>query len=543
MVIRNAQPLAIGETAILLWAAGADIDLPQFSGSNSERLLYLLGVDEQRVLHLINVHNLAARFAARAARERPGWCSRGLLQGVFKLRNEACDRFAQHTRFLRDIALGNRSSGCPPVVLKGCSTIALTADSANLRFSVDIDLLAHDPGELESCLIACGFTASRHDASEHEFSSLRCGGLNVEIHRYFPIWSYPLAVSRANLAPRRHRGVWLQSFPNRVQTEIRYHDVLARSTVGTTCDTAPIRVGDPAMCVLILCAHEFRNYLEPSARRPVAVQLGVLASIRDITRLPDFDWTAFRSLVHLLHGEDSLAFVGALLATYFADTRLLVSNARSRQHRRGVQRITRQLPFPRLLTFFGTWACLNTFEDALLPFPQMASHNALGGNHVVAARGPGAPRYSTGSHEACLTVRRIVMKGRGRLPIPLVFWFTWTRSELGVYVKLEAGTAGPHVYCVDIRADAVKWQGTQDGEWELNDGTGTITASAAETLFSVKLPWKLLARRSPGDTPPELTALTITVARYPRSVATSWVELISGVDEAVVVPVLVSRSL
>ena len=60
------------ELDILKWAAGANVNLPNFKGLDDNRILYLLGVDEDKVYEMIARHRLAHRFLARFKQERPG---------------------------------------------------------------------------------------------------------------------------------------------------------------------------------------------------------------------------------------------------------------------------------------------------------------------------------------------------------------------------------------------------------------------------------------------------------------------------------------
>ena len=77
------------EIDILKWVAGAVIDLPNLEGFQDDRILYLLGIDEEKLIALLDTHRLSTRFLKRFRQERPTWCSRSLLESMRQQSAEA----------------------------------------------------------------------------------------------------------------------------------------------------------------------------------------------------------------------------------------------------------------------------------------------------------------------------------------------------------------------------------------------------------------------------------------------------------------------
>src|SRR2546423_12019921 len=93
----------IDERAILRWAAGAPVRLPRFDRVNDDRILYLLGIDEEYLADLVSQHRLAHRLLARYVRERPGWCSPTFLHRVGVLAAEAERRSLRQLEAAREL--------------------------------------------------------------------------------------------------------------------------------------------------------------------------------------------------------------------------------------------------------------------------------------------------------------------------------------------------------------------------------------------------------------------------------------------------------
>ncbi len=327
---------------LLKWAAGAPISLPGIEGIQDERLLCLLGIDEDAFLDLLAKHRLAQRFLDRYRRERPGWCSPTLLGRVLELGALAQKHTRRQLDALHEITRALDPAAPPLIAIKGFTTYALTGQEKHLRQSADLDLFAPDPAVLFDHLLRLGYTGFQKGLDHHEWAEMQRQDIKIEIHRCFPVYSYPPGITACDLVPEHHPGLWHQPFTqlhrreigddalmatlqaegarwNRTlrHREIHYEDLLAHSVCGTTPDTADLRVPHPNMAAFLLCAHEFMNYAGPLLMTALPVKLAILADILDLTRHPQFDLPGFLSLAERFQGQDALAFVGGLLQTCF----------------------------------------------------------------------------------------------------------------------------------------------------------------------------------------------------------------------------------
>jgi hypothetical protein len=530
------------DCAVLRWAAGADESLPAFDGVNDPRLLYLLGIDEHALLNLVQSHHLAVRFASRIEDEHPTWCTPALREGVTRLAQSARDRAVFHLSVLREIV------ECLPadmvlITLKGLAAVAVTCDDRHIRRSFDLDLITPTPEALEARMLEIGFTSSRNDPSEHEFASLARGEARVEIHRYFPVWSYPAGLPVRRLEPGRNPGLWHQPYTNRVQHAMTFEQLAPYTTHGRLTGTQRMLFPDPHMQALILCAHEFRNYVEPPVRRAIAVKLGVLASIWSLTQDDTFGLDRFHKLAGLARAADSVAFIGSLLQwCYGVDP--FSGRRRATGIRRGIRQLVRRgaappFPYPRLLTFFGGWANLWNPECLMTPPPLREVHGALLVNEVVAGSGDHVHRYVVDvSNPQASTTPRVIVQSATSASIRFSFFITWSASSLCLTVELtgDRETMETEEYCLDIRGDQVKWQGTQHGEWEENDGTGSIHREPAKCVFVVTFPWEALHHSHHSGAPSDPIPLLLAVARWPCSAGATWTGLIEAADPVVIVP-------
>src|SRR6266542_4151416 len=107
------------EIDMLKWAAGAPVRLPPFGGVRDERILYLLGIDEERVLVLLREHRLAHRFMFRVLEEQPGWCTRALHGEVASLCRSIESTLQKQVRATQEIAAALGPDAGPPIPIKG----------------------------------------------------------------------------------------------------------------------------------------------------------------------------------------------------------------------------------------------------------------------------------------------------------------------------------------------------------------------------------------------------------------------------------------
>jgi len=508
----------MNECDLLKWAAGAPVALPRFEGVPDDRLLALLGIDEGWLVSLLQQHRLEHRFLLRALRERPAWCGRRLLAHI----GGHCEAIERHReRQLRRVGEAARvlaSSGCPLIAVKGFSTHALTGERRHLRFSKDVDLLCDDPTRLGDTLLRLGYTGIRLDHLDaHEFASMRRAETEIEIHRYFPVPAYPSGVAGADLSPERHPGLWAQSFPNIPVQRLRYADVLAHSAPGPAPEMRELMLPSPAMSVLILCAHEFRNLIKGLFRYSLMTRLGVLAEIRDLAAHPRFDVPAFRALVAAFGGHDAVQSVGHLIQAYWGDDPLAPALAAdvpprwSERLRSGltatVQRIVAQREeagdprLPQSLVgdwWCGNWAALLSAEELLLP-PELSTMMARLRTSTLVARRAGAMAGAAGAG-----IERVIIQRQDGEDLPFQLRATYDEQRLRLHLRLaqrfEAGRYyhllvhgeeyAKLAYWLDVGVD-----GRLLKEWaQAGEGEAEIAATGEEIHVAIAFPWRALPR-------------------------------------------------
>lgn len=384
------------EFALLRWAAGVDVELPA-----------LLAVDRDRLLVLLARHKLSERFLDRLTRERPPWGDTRLRVGLWTWCREA--RAQIHERrlaALREIA-GRLPSGSPPlIVVKGIATYGLTGDRRTLSYGGDIDVFAEDPERLRRTMQGLGYACEM--LKGHDFAALSRDGVAVELHDHFPVYSYPDGVLAADLTPARHPGHWFQSFPSRTPAQIRYPDLLAHARANVFGEPN-IAVPDPDMAALILCAHEFREYLHLPARDS-KVKIGNLVEVGDLMRHADFVWDDFQTLVRRFDGQDSVRMVRAALREIGGGDPVPAQAPAEFGH------------FPQMVGPFGCWAALPNANGLLGEWPLATKTGTLverlGANRIMAPVGGAGETYSFGAAGGKKTLERVLVQSARAQQIP-----------------------------------------------------------------------------------------------------------------------------
>lgn len=363
---------------ILKWAAGAPEDV-----------IGLPMVEPEQLFTLLRAHNLVSRFFHRCQLEKPLWYRRALSIPAWEQMRAIERRAFRQIAAVQEISDALPSDAHPLIVIKGPATFATTGDRRHLRLSGDIDLLCRDSLCLWETLLALGYRGERSDSVDetksaaHEFAVLTRGDVVIEIHNYFPVARYPDAVRNANLVPAHHPGQWVQQLPVFLPSQIRFDLLAAHSMNGAGPDLRRLRIPDPAASILILCAHEFRNFLH-SPFTGMTARLSALADVYDLAREPRFDAGRFLSLMAETGSDDGVAFVASLLQSLYGHNPLPVTASAF------------EGPcFPQSLSYSGGWAALTELDDVLLMSGTETVVAKLGVNRIVAtAAGP--PRtYAT----------------------------------------------------------------------------------------------------------------------------------------------------
>lgn len=481
---------------------------------------------DRALLRLLLRHRLLPRFGARIRREPPPWCGPRLREAVRRREAEAGERLRRDLNALRELSAA--AGAGPLVVVKGAAAYALTGDPALLPLSADVDLLCADPERLCAAARARGFQETRPgwlpfwrsrgsggngDARAgttwpHELAELTRDGVCLEVHRYYPVLSYPAEVGGADLAPARSPRGWVQRFGEVTAAEMHHEHLLAHSVPGGAAGTGDLRFAGPAASVLVLCAHEFRSALRPTGHPGSGVRFGTLANIFALAHHPGFDRAEFAALVDAFAGHDSVRFAGSLLERWFGSDPL-----RAGPPARGE-------PYPGLVSWFGGWAALSTARELLFPPGLEAAVRRLGAEPVA---GPGArgtlrvdARADAAAEEGPRAPRWIGQLAPGaRLTFDL--GVRWARDGLRLDVCLPPprGETGErhHVHVCGEPFDAVQTgaHGGPGAAWEpFGVGAVEVTPGGAGRTVRLTLPWTRVAALRRGRGP---FRLMLVVAR------------------------------
>lgn len=336
----------MNEKQIVKWAAGAPIDLEESS------------IDDELLLHLIRIHRLEMRFWDRVRDTKLPWCMRRIFLKILPRCNQVRKAVQERIALTNEIVNVLENTNDPLITIKGLATYALLGQEKYQKYSNDIDVLFSDLPFLAGALQPRGFEGGKPQWASHEYSALKrsVDRSTIEPHRFFPVFSYPDSLPE-DLVPEHNPGRWLQKTSNRHQFNIHYAELLANSQLGVAPGCEHLTVPNPSMAVLILCAHEFRDFLLRPCRESF-IHLSTLADISDLLQHPQFEQKLFLHLIDKYHGHDSVRFVRYLcmcLLEIDPFLSVLEEPAPSRDYK-----------FPQLLNYKGGWVQLEERPDDLL---------------------------------------------------------------------------------------------------------------------------------------------------------------------------------
>lgn len=488
-----------GTLDILRWAAGADVD-PASALKDTGR---------DALLALLARHQLSERFLERLTRERPPWGSTGLRVGLWTWCRQSHTRiYERQLAAIREIAQRLPAGSPPLIVVKGFSTFALTEDRRTLGYSADMDIFFNDLELLRRTLLGLGYGCEMRKG--HEFAALWRGDIVIELHHHFPVFSYPEDVPAADLVPAQNPGRWTQRFTGRPPTEIRYEDLLAQAYTDAF-GVSGVAVADPAMAVLILCAHEFREYIHAPARF-TGGKFGVWANIADLVKHPGFRPCAFLRLVDQFEGRDTMRFAGALLERLLGENPLPM----------GASESSVASCCPQMIARLGGWADLGgpSPEGLLDSLDTATLVQHLGSNTITATVRQPPHSYSPSPKPGEGLIGRVVvqtLQNRDmafRLAVleeneTLAFHVAFSeplQEGREYFVSLYCYRGGPISLRVNIRPPGAEIWG-QEG-----DGTADVMPDAEGCVLRLSFPISLFERRFPAGTD---IPMTLTLACWP----------------------------
>lgn len=331
----------MNEKQIVKWAAGAPIDLEESS------------IDDELLLRLIRTHRLEMRFWDRARDAKLPWCMKRIFLKILPRCNQVKASVQERIALTNEIVLALETTDKPIITLKGITTYALTGQERNQRYSSDLDIMFSDLLYLVGQLETRGFQGGKPQWASHEYSALKRSDDTIEPHRFFPVYSYPDSLP-SDLIPGHNPARWLQRTHNRYRSNIKYEDILEHSQLGIATGTKHLTVANPTMATFILCAHEFRDFLQRPCRNSL-IHLCALADVSDLTRHPDFDEDVFLLLTEKFRGHDSVRLVKSLCKSLLGTDPFPFFPEQSER--------TEVAQFPQLLNYKGGWALLEEQPD------------------------------------------------------------------------------------------------------------------------------------------------------------------------------------
>lgn len=375
---------------ILKWAAGARIDLPDWRQFRGDCLLDLLGIDQEELLLRLRQHRLENRFLVRYTTERPNWCSQFLLERLHRSRVEAQRLWSSQLREIHKISSRFSTAHEPIIILKGMSSFGLTGEPRCIRHSGDLDVCCADPEQLWAGLLDSGYRGKRHFT--HEFGKLTRDTIILDLHNYYPVLAYPpdmAWIDFRELGSEKYSQT-LRGPLHFKEFEIGYDDLRRESVLSVVPETKGLVFPNPAMAILVMCAHGFRNYTTGLhyLRENQATKLAELADICELTRLREFNPIHFMGLVERYGARDSINFVHYLLDSYSLPHSLPSTakpNAKTLQRRswrsdtledRGEQ--LGAAVFPENLAC-GGWVVLDDADNWLIPRDAATAFSRMGG--------------------------------------------------------------------------------------------------------------------------------------------------------------------
>ena len=449
---------------VLGWAAGGDV-----------APLSRIDVGDDRLIDLIDRHAVAGRCLRRLASEPAPWAGKTLTDALRDMQETTLARIRAQRARLEDIV-----AECQPhevVVIKGMSTYVLVAEPHTARCG-DVDIVCAEPDMVVRALRRLGYRQTRAPFL-HEIGEYSRGDVEVDVHAYFPVWSYSESLRRADLDPAHHPGRWCQDHAM-LERPIRYPDLASRGLQPIPSAAAGMFVPDPALLSVILCAHAFMNYTNMwsiSHRSNPCIRLGEIADLVDLARHPAFRARDFRRLVSRFGADDAVRWVEHVASALLGATPWPTPGAAA------VDGIA-DAGFPRCL-WWNFWARVPFDPDVLVQprwLPMDALVERLGGNPLVLVDGR-TGRHGTAAITSDKRFHRIITQGTGA-PIPLALEVRTTDAglELTLEVLAEPGGGGDGIR-VDFGDVATEW---------------TRASADADPVVTGARPRAALGRRHPG---------------------------------------------
>ena len=475
--------------ALLKWGAGARV----LSGEPSE-------IEEDELLSFVDAHRLTVRFLARLLKEQPPWATPSLIRKLQLRQLHIRYDFHQKIGALREVQAACRSSGLQLAIVKGLSSYSLTGEPSMIRYVGDFDVLAGDPEELVTVLSHLGYEVKGRGG--HTVADMGRQDLSFDIHKFFPVDSYPRPMDIGGLLPRLHPGLWLKSVGEiATRNEITYDEIIKNSTTGILPENTDITVPDTNMTILVSCAHIFRHYLEQAIWQTIyrlgagTLRLGDLADIRDLALHPRFNSARFLELTRKYNGGDSVDLVSFLLATYFGRSPLPTLSLAGFRFRN-------RYYFPRpLWPHRAFWLTDDRPADNIL-LPETSVESVvrwIGGDTVIAAANVTHRTYNNSGSWSSGRISRVVsVQAENGRQLALEIRLSWSQLTftLEVCILEDLGQHNVKVSTVIGDGNSSFWEYLAFRDRVQTSGViGKASLNRQDGRFTVGLsfPWNLLA--------------------------------------------------
>ena len=365
--------------------------------------------------------------------------SRSMSIRAFTLNNLAKQRTQHQIASLLEIVQAAPTDTGPVIPIKGLSLYALTGENDNIRMSGDIDIFAENPESVWVAMTGLGYaTEEKHEEGSH-FAVMHRNGEQVEIHRSFPVWTYPPSLAAADLRPASHPSLWMQPFSDLRETSIQYEDIAGEVCPGIAPKTQGLTVLNPTMAALLLCVHAFRHYVEGHALDSPIVRLCELADIHDLLHHPQFDEVRFRSLVSRFSAHDAIGFVQCFLHLHLG----VAPHGESHQ----LELLDRDevagerwgagiKPFPMLLSSWAGWIAPQSPDELLLPLNSKKVFDRLAPNLVTAGGWHCTSSCNQNEAAGTQTLSRIIVQSITREQLPVKLFACWESDTLHFDVEI-----------------------------------------------------------------------------------------------------------
>ncbi len=359
----------------------------------------VLGCDEvehperlstERIVGVLREHRVVGRALRRASEGAPRWLSGDAVARLEREQEQVQAAFARQLDGLAKISGEYLCEERRVVLLKGYSCYLATNKPEALRHTLDVDLVCSDNEALVAAIRARGNLEYRTNVSPHELINARVCGLDLDVHRHYPVWSkehdagtvsFGQSGTAGALFHRGHLSVGALSPEDLLEQAVRVEQIVD-AHVFRPCAAAAI---------IIHSAHCYRNYLSRSSvsmRLKPTVRFVELAEIRDYLSLDDFDPACFVELVERSGAAEAVRWVATLLARYLDDDRLLkvADGAASRERAWG---------FP-VIVWGGIWADLRYQAEDLFGRHRATASVvcSLGGGRLVGTEHSGEVNQS-----------------------------------------------------------------------------------------------------------------------------------------------------